>query len=317
MEFAMMSTSKALNLPMGLSIVSALLILGGCATSDDSGTTTDNATQPQVNEEPLASCNYRNAFTSEPECKQYDGAAWTLETAAQDCETGIVGGAGVFSEATACDLTPSLGTCTVESDEDLGYSFQIGGDDAAGCDGADLACTNFAGGTFEPNGVCRVGSDEDDHVVFIWPYESCEQPLEGEDPGEGPDGDVCTWNIISGCTEEGRRFQDYGSCDVVYTNRPYYPVEPYDTTEETDPRLADDAHGRARLGDVQVEACACVCCRTSDAPDGPAIWESTRRHLARRYRTPRSACSPVSVPPPSAPTHPSRTTGSSERSTMP
>jgi len=262
------------RLPAWLVLTGGLLTLGACEGSSDSGGATAEDTQPQVQEEPpLASCSYRNAFSSEPECKQYDGSAWTLETAAQDCETGIVGGAGEFSEATACALAASLGTCTVDSDEDLGYSFQIGGDDAAGCDSADLACTNFAGGTFEPTGVCRSGSDENDHVVFIWPYESCEQPLEGEEPGEGPDGEVCTWNLISGCTEEGRKFQDYGSCDVVLTNRPYYPVDPYDTTDADDPRLADDAY-MAELDWVtsQVESCACVCCHTSDAPEGASIW---------------------------------------------
>ena len=28
-------------------------------------------------------------------------------------------------------------------------------------------------------------------------------PLNGEAQGNGPDGHVCTWNLISGCTEEG------------------------------------------------------------------------------------------------------------------
>ncbi len=221
----------------------------------------------------LGTCEYRNAFTSAPECKDYTGDAWTLESAAQDCETGIVGGAGTFTEDGICDLNPILGVCTTSSDEGLEYSYQLGGDDASGCSGAELACTTFAGGVFEEAGVCMSGEAEDGHTVFIWPYETCEQPLEDEPEGEGPDGDVCTWNLISGCTEEGRDFRDYGSCDVVFTNRPYYSVDPYGNAADDDPRLSDDAY-LEELSWVteQVKSCACVCCHSSAAADGPAIW---------------------------------------------
>lgn len=238
--------------------------LAACGEPEDTG---------QTEAPPLAKCEYRNVFTSEPECKDYTGSAWTLDSAAADCETAIVGGAGTFVEGESCALTPMLGTCVVESDENLEYVFQIGGDDADGCSGAELACTSFAAGAFEPTGVCTSGEGEDDHTVFIWPYETCEEPLEGEEDGDGPDGSVCVWNLISGCTEEGRDYRDYGSCDVVFTNRPYYPVDAYDHAEDDDPRLSDEDY-MAELEWVteQTAACACVCCHSDAAPDGASIW---------------------------------------------
>ena len=234
----------------------------------------EDSAEPVTETEPsLAICEYRNAFSSAPECKDYTGDAWTLDSAAQDCETGIVGGAGTFTADASCDLNPILGVCTTSSDEGLEYSYQLGGDDAADCSGAELACTTFAGGVFTAAGVCTSGSEEDGHTVFIWPYETCEQPLEGEPEGEGPDGDVCTWNVISGCTEEGRDFRDYGSCDVVFTNRPYYAVDPYDSAADDDPRLVDEEY-LEELAWVteQTKSCACVCCHSTEAADGPAIW---------------------------------------------
>ena len=44
----------------------------------------------------------------------------------------------------------------------------------------------------------------------------CSEPLAG-DVGDGPDGQVCTNVAISGCTEPGKRFAEYGDCDVVRT----------------------------------------------------------------------------------------------------
>ena len=85
---------------------------------------------------------------------------------------------------------------------------------------------------------------------------------------------MCTWNLISACTEPGRRFADYASCDVVVTQRPYYayPVE-YDTPDD-DPRLQDEEY-MAEMAWVteQTEACACICCHSvEDAPSGSSGW---------------------------------------------
>ena len=254
--------------PLAL-LVAASALTSACATNTESGVDTGTSTYPPA----IARCDYRNAFTSAPECKDYWGDTWTVEAAAEDCETGIVGGAGTFVEGSGCDISPLLGTCTVNGEEGLDYTVLLGGDTAEACTGAELACTTFAAGEFTPEGVCLDATDEDGHTVFIWPYETCEEPVDGEAPGDGPDGTVCTWNLISGATEEGRDYRDYGSCDVVFTNRPYYPVEPYATAADDDPRLSDEAY-LAELAWVteQATASACVCCHSSAAPEGPAIW---------------------------------------------
>ena len=45
----------------------------------------------------------------------------------------------------------------------------------------------------------------------------CIAPLPGDPPGMSEGGEVCTWTMISGCTEEGRKFAEYGACEPVLT----------------------------------------------------------------------------------------------------
>jgi hypothetical protein len=99
--------------------------------------------------------------------------------------------------------------------------------------------------------------------TFIPPYRSCVEPLDDK-PGNGPDGKVCTNVAISGATEPGRYFPDYGSCDIVLTQRPFWSVPPAAASLPDDPRL-DDAAYLAELGWVseQIEATGCVCCHDS------------------------------------------------------
>ncbi len=100
--------------------------------------------------------------------------------------------------------------------------------------------------------------------VFIPPFVDCREPLD-DVPGTGPDGKVCSNVAISGCTEEGRYYPDYASCDVVLTQRPYAPIAPLTLpTAADDPRL-DDAHYMTELAwaKQQVEASACTCCHDS------------------------------------------------------
>lgn len=99
--------------------------------------------------------------------------------------------------------------------------------------------------------------------VFVQPYRSCQTPLPG-DPVPSDDGEVCTNVAISGSTEEGRLFVDYGDCDVVLTQRPYWQKAPYHTTDPSDPRLLDQAF----LADLkwltsQVRSSGCTCCHDS------------------------------------------------------
>ena len=215
-------------------------VLGATALMSCGGSTSQDTQAPvEVEEAPLARCDYRNPFSSEPECKEYRGDDWTTEDAQFDCETNLAGGAGTYTPDASCELDVVLGTCWVETEPGMEYLLHVGGDQSDQCPGAELACTAFVSGAFTPLGVCASGTSEDGHTVFIWPYQSCEEPIEGEEPGAGPDGSVCVWNSIDGCVEEGRDFRDYGSCDVVFTNRPYYPVDPYGSAAEDDPRLSD------------------------------------------------------------------------------
>jgi hypothetical protein len=109
--------------------------------------------------------------------------------------------------------------------------------------------------------------------VFIQPYRDCRAPVEG-DTTDAADGQVCTNVFIGGCTEPGKRFQDYGSCDVVRTQRPFWQKDPSGTTSADDPRLKDEAF-MAELGWVTEEAaaCGCVCCHSSGALPETAVWD--------------------------------------------
>src|SRR4051794_30521907 len=57
--------------------------------------------------------------------------------------------------------------------------------------------------------------------VFIPAFDDCRDPKPGE-TGSGPNGQVCTHTLISGCTEPGKYYPDYASCEVVRTQRPFW-----------------------------------------------------------------------------------------------
>ena len=113
--------------------------------------------------------------------------------------------------------------------------------------------------------------------VFIPPYQDCRDPLPGE-KGSGPDGQVCTHVVLSGCTEPGKYFPDYASCEVVRTQRPFWDEDPASEPKKDDPRLQDKAFMR-ELNWVteQIEACGCVCCHDSRTFDGRfGQWDIAR-----------------------------------------
>ncbi|HET8935335.1 MAG TPA: hypothetical protein VFN67_17925 [Polyangiales bacterium] len=105
--------------------------------------------------------------------------------------------------------------------------------------------------------------------VFIPPFEDCRAPKDGEPEGMSADGKVCTHVMISGCTEEGRYFPDYGSCSVVRTQRPFWEAPPANVPKEDDPRLQDpEFMNELAWMTEQLEASACTCCHDSRAEDG-------------------------------------------------
>jgi hypothetical protein len=258
-------------------------------TATDTGTATDTDTDTDT-VTTLGSCSYTNPFSQGAECKAYTGDGWTESSAEEDCGAVLLGNAGTFELGGTCAFDAELGRCTVDDAEaGLGYLLVSAGDNEGDCALAKTGCETFGGGTFAPSGVCLDGSSTGGgstgggggggdvpvygQTPFIQPELVCKAPLEGEPAGQSEGGEVCTWQLISGCTEPGRRFDDYASCDVVYAQRPYYayPGEPVPT--EDDPRLDDEAYlGELAWAREQVEACACVCCHSDRAPNGPSGW---------------------------------------------
>jgi hypothetical protein len=237
----------------------------------------------------LASCPFINTFSKSNDCKEYTGKGWTLATAEADCKQVFPGSSGTFSPGTSCPAGPTLGTCVVTTDEGTDYRQLSGGDDPSKCGSTAGACKAFAKGTFENSPTCGASGGAGaggaagaaggagspaTSSAFTQPYQVCKDPLPGEPPGQGEGGKVCTWTLISGCTEAGRHFEDYASCDDVRTQRPYYPTPPAGSTDPGDPRLKDQAYmAEVNWARTQVEASACVCCHAKKlAPEGPGQW---------------------------------------------
>lgn len=275
-----------------LGISSILFVLGGAAGCDNSSTTPANnradsqgadggdaSGSPDVAWQPR-SCTFSNPASVAVECKDYRGGAWTLATAEADCAAVLPGIAGSLGAA-GCDLSAALGSCTVASDKGLGYAVIRSGTEA-GCKAAHTGCDSYAGAVFTPSATCQGSIDlgtppsgeGKTGPVFVQPSQVCKAPLAGEQPGQGPGGQVCTQNMISGATEFGRHFEDYGNCNDVRTQRPYWAQDPEKTTDPGDPRLLDAAFmGELNWARKQVQATACACCHTAKlAPEGPANW---------------------------------------------
>ncbi|HCH62938.1 MAG: proteinase inhibitor [Deltaproteobacteria bacterium] len=222
-------------------------------------------------------CLYVNPFSSGDECKEYVGTGWTADTAAEDCTAPLPGAdAGTFVPSAACSRDAILGECLIAAGEPLANTLVFPGDDPDSCGGVVIGC-DFAQGEFVPAEVCEgtAGGGGVDSSTAFQPFELvCVDPIDGEPPGDGPDGQVCTWVAISGNTEAGRHYSDYASCDPVLTQRPYYAVDVGWETADDDPRLTDPAF-QEELSWVtsEVEAAACMCCHSSElAPSGPSMW---------------------------------------------
>jgi hypothetical protein len=239
----------------------------------DTGDADGSAGAPTTGDEPAAGghCVYQNPFAMQEECREYVGDGWTAAEIADDCAAAN----GTPGEG-PCAYPDTLGTCDLPGEPDAFVRLVFPGSDATKCQATQTGCEVFGGGTFTPSEVCEQPVDPDpDAAAFEWPVLQCLDPLAGEPPGAGEDGKVCTWTMISACTEPERKFADYGDCDTVRTQRPYFAVPPNPPPAEPDLRLDDPAYA-AELAWVteQVEACACVCChQTSETPAGAAVWD--------------------------------------------
>lgn len=98
-------------------------------------------------------CRYVNPFSSETECREYFGE-WTAEQMAQDCAEVFTGVAGVVT-ATACSLTNSVGTCTLQVDEARSWVTTFYNLDEHSTGVAETMCLSYW------SGVWRVPGDTD------------------------------------------------------------------------------------------------------------------------------------------------------------
>jgi hypothetical protein len=253
-----------------MKLVSLLVCLGlpfGASCGDD--------VAPTVPETIAGHCNYTNRFSGLDECREMRGDGWTPDTASAFCTKK-----NVPLEPGPCVQQPTLGTCILEDDPALFIQVIMAQTDVSLCGSTDRGCAIFAGGTWLPGPVCGGATLEDfDNAYSEKYYEpesyECRMPTDGV-PGTGEDGQVCFWQQMSGCVEEGRNYADYASCEDVRTQRPY-GASPANTTEPAvDVRMDDPAY-RDELAWVtkQVESCACVCChQTSKTPSGAGVWDT-------------------------------------------
>ncbi len=274
---------RAMRAPLPLSFALAAAVAAGatfaCSSAPAPSTTGADADAgaPVTGAKPTPVCAYGNPFSSEKECKAYTGSGWTAESAAADCQKGTYGQPGTFAASGTCDVGPSLGECRVSNEYGQSFVLTLGGANKDFCTTTGRACIQFLKGEFVPAETCKgveIPVDTPSSTTpFIWPTETCADPKAGEPTG-ARGGKVCTWNLISGCTEPGRKYRDYGSCSDVLTNRPYYPVagEPVPTS---DGRMQNASY-MAELAWVkkEVEACACVCCHDGNSPRGASKWST-------------------------------------------
>lgn len=152
------------------------------------------------------------------------------------------------------------------------------GPPSADCAQQKTGCETFGGGRWAPGPNCgaKKGTPESGGLgkIFVPPVRRCVDPLPGEAPGQSPGGKVCTWQSISGSTEEGRSFEDYASCDLVRSQgRPYYPYPVAENAEREDPRMQDPIYVKElEWVKTQIRASSCGCCHSNKAPKGPSNW---------------------------------------------
>lgn len=227
--------------------------------------------RPVLSDVLTGSCEYISPFTNDPECRDYLGA-WTVEEAEADC-TRLK---STLAQDEACPESDVLGYCLTDDDGQQMRTHVLG-TDSKKCGASKTGCQFFGGGYWDAAPICG-GADADELIVldnvFPQPELICVDPLPGEPVGLSAGGQVCTWQIISGATEEGRVYSDYASCDPVRIQRPYSPVPPNERYFEDDPRMDDPAYA----ADVdwvksQLRSSACICCHDGTAPDGPSVFD--------------------------------------------
>ena len=252
-------------------LISAVLLfsLAGC----DSPELDPNISQA------IGRCIYINGFSKNLECKEYLGSNWTAEAIADNCAAPVPGSdPGTYEPGLACDRNQILGECFVDPGTVEAATIVFPGEEGDSCNGLSMGC-GFAGGEYVPAAACGgedpLINDPGPAEPFIPFHQVCMDPLPGEPPGMGPDGQVCTWEAISGATEAGRSYTDYADCAPVLTQRPYWVADAHSSTDPNDPRYQEKSFQTEYAWATQeIEATACVCCHSlKDSPDtGPSGW---------------------------------------------
>ncbi|MEL6349964.1 MAG: proteinase inhibitor, partial [Myxococcota bacterium] len=230
-----------------------------------------------VPDEVIGSCYYQTAFSDSEQCEEYLGLDWSEGQARDWCRSHDD---NRFVVAESCDRSAAKGRCVQQTTSGQVYQQILEPDDGSDCAQTERICEVFARGTFAGLNECADAVDQDYDQgeadgAFVDIELTCLQPLAGEPAGQGPDGTVCTYNNISGCTEEGRRFSDYASCDDVRSQRGYYPLDASGFETPPDDPVWDDPDFWTELAWVttQVESCGCICCHSTEtAPQGPSNW---------------------------------------------
>ena len=262
---ALVETILRLSSAISASLVT-IAVLSGCSQPE---------TDPFISDA-LGRCLYVNGFNDRNECKEYLGSNWTLEEMEANCQAPVPGSEpGTLELDIGCDRSDILGVCYVDAGTvDANTLYFLNGPDYD-CGGLAIGC-GFAGGQYEPAAAC--GGEDPPPAFFLPVFEPyslvCTDPMPGEPPGDGPNGQVCTWEGIAGSTEVGRRYVDYASCDTVRTQRPYYGVDRETGTSPNDPRYNDEAwQTEWAWVNSELEANACVCCHEAAiTPAGPSFW---------------------------------------------
>lgn len=101
---------------------------------------------------------------------------------------------------------------------------------------------------------------------YPYPFESCMPAKTGK-------GHVCVQNYIAGAVSGGKEFVDYGKCEVVREQRPYWFVPPKGDNP-SDPRLQDPAFKKEYDWVVaQVRSVGCSCCHTAKSGVPASKWD--------------------------------------------
>ncbi len=225
--------------------------------------------KPVLKGDSIGSCSYTSPFSKLPECRDFYGAE------VGEAEANCAHVDATFQEGVPCEVANQLGTCTFEED---GVQIQatVEGTDASNCGSNRFGCEVFANGYWEPSSTCS-GTDEIEVLddPFPQPVQECSDPLPGEPAGQSANGQVCTWDMVSGATEEGRHFSDYAQCAPVIRQRGYTAVPANPLADEPDPRM-DDPEYVAEVDWVrgQVESGSCECCHSSVASEGAAVFNT-------------------------------------------